>query len=50
MSVMPIPNPGIVGNGFKTALVVFVDVIHGSFTILIDYKNGKKAIATADIV
>ena len=50
ISVMPIPNPRIVGSGFKTALVVFVDVVHGCFASLIDYINGKQAIAIGDIM
>jgi len=50
ISVMPIPNPRIVGSGFKTALVVFVDVVHGCFASLIDYINGKQAIPTTDVM
>ena len=37
----------VVGNGLKTALVVFVDVVHGLIAFFVEGVNGKQTIAAA---
>jgi len=37
----------VVGNGFKTALIVRVDVVHGAIAFFVEGIYGKQTIAAA---
>ena len=40
----------VVGNGFKTALVVGVEVVHALIAFFVEGVNGKQTIAAAQVV